>query len=245
MTILGIWAHPDDEVFVSGGLMADAVQRGERVACIHMTRGEAGLSFRRPCPPEILARIRENELEAALARLGVEAPRFFGYPDGYLADVHSEEAIARINDALVEMEPDVIVTFGPDGFTGHPDHQALSAWVTAALSMWNMPGARLYHASVSGDWLDSFVPALNEFNFFWPSHPVVSAHADVTLHLNDELLAAKLEALRKHSSQMKPLFDSYGDGFMRALVATERFDLVPEPRRELLARCRGRNSLAA
>jgi LmbE family N-acetylglucosaminyl deacetylase len=245
VTILGIWAHPDDEVFVSGGLMANAVKRGERVACLHMTRGEAGLSFRRPCPPEILARIRENELETALARLGVGRPRFFGYPDGCLAEVDGEEATVRIHDAMVEIQPDVIVTFGPEGFTGHPDHQALSAWVTAALSMWDTPHARLYHAAISGEWLDSFVPALNEFDFFWPRHPVVSDHADVTLHLDDELLAAKIEALRKHASQMKPLFDSYGDGFMRALVAREHFALVPEPRQQFFARCRGMNEFAA
>ena len=45
-TILGIWAHPDDEVFVSGGLMADAVRRGDRVVSLHLTRGEAGLYYR-------------------------------------------------------------------------------------------------------------------------------------------------------------------------------------------------------
>ncbi|MGH2751031.1 MAG: PIG-L family deacetylase [Actinomycetota bacterium] len=50
-TTLGIWAHPDDEVFVSGGLLADAARRGERVVCIHMTSGEAGLYYRRPRPP--------------------------------------------------------------------------------------------------------------------------------------------------------------------------------------------------
>jgi LmbE family N-acetylglucosaminyl deacetylase len=244
-TVLGIWAHPDDEAFVSGGFMADSVRRGHRVVCIHMTRGEAGLSFRRPSRPEILASIRERELEASLALLGVEEPRFFGYPDGALTQVPSGEAIARIHAAMVEVRPDTIVTFGADGFTGHPDHKVLSAWVTAALRLWANPQTRLYHAVVPRGWRDSFVPALNEFDFFWPGYPVASVRADVTLTLDDELLAAKLEALRAHASQMKPLFGSYGDGFMRAVTATEHFELVPAPRGSIHARCPGWTELVA
>jgi LmbE family N-acetylglucosaminyl deacetylase len=226
-TTLGIWAHPDDEVFVSGGFMADAVRRGDRVVCIHMTRGEAGLSYRRRCSPESLASIRQRELEASLARLGVEDQRFLGYPDGRLGHVPSAEVIARLHDALVEVKPDVILTFGPDGFTGHPDHKSLAAWVRAALDLWNERETRLYHAVVSREWKESFAPPLSEFDVFWPGHPIVAPYSDVTLNLDDELLAAKVEALREHASQMKPLFDAYGDDFMRAMAATEHFRLAP------------------
>jgi LmbE family N-acetylglucosaminyl deacetylase len=226
-TILGIWAHPDDEVFVSGGLMADAVRRGDRVVCIHMTRGEAGLIDRRPCSPETLASIRQRELGASLARLGVEEQRFLGYRDGHLAQVPSAEVIARIHDAMVEVKPDVILTFGPDGFTGHPDHRSLSARVTAALDLSNHPQTRLYHAAVSREWKDSFAPPLNEFDVFWPGHPIIDPYSDVTLNLDDELLAVKVEALREHASQMKPLFDAYGDDFMRVMAATEHFRPAP------------------
>ncbi len=226
-TILGIWAHPDDEVFVSGGLMADAVRRGDRVVCIHMTRGEAGLSYRRRCSPKTLASIRQRELGASLARLGVQEQRFFGYPDGRLAQVPSAEVIARIRNALVDVQPDVILTFGPDGFTGHPDHKSLSAWVTAALHLWNERQTRLYRAAVSQEWKDSFAPPLNEFDIFWPGHPTVAPYSDVTLNFADELLAVKVEALRQHARQMKPLFDAYGDDFMRGMAAREQFRLAP------------------
>jgi LmbE family N-acetylglucosaminyl deacetylase len=225
-TILGLWAHPDDEVFVSGGFMADAVRRGERVVCVHMTRGEAGLSYRRRCSPGTLARIRRRELEASLARLGVREQRFLDYPDGGLAGIPGDEGMARIHDELVEVQPDVIVTFGPDGFTGHPDHKALSAWVTAALELWNQPATRLYHAAVSAEWKALFVPRLNEFDFFWPGHPIAEPRSDVTIKLNDELLSIKVDALRAHASQMTPLFHSYGDDFMRAVTSVEHFRVV-------------------
>lgn len=203
--------------------MADAARRGERVVCIHMTRGEAGLSYRRMCAPETMARIRQRELEASLARLGVEEQRYFGYPDGRLAQLPSDEMIARIHDALVEVHPDVILTFGPDGFTGHPDHKSLSAWVAAAVELWEEPETRLYNTTVSSEWRDVFVAPLNEFDFFWPGHPIAGARSDLTLKLDDELLDAKLDALRAHASQMKPLFDCYGEAFMRAVVSWEHF----------------------
>jgi LmbE family N-acetylglucosaminyl deacetylase len=227
-TILGIWAHPDDEVFVSGGLMADAVRRGDRVVCVHMTRGEAGLSYRQHCPPETLAFLRQTELEACLARLGVTEQRFFDYPDGRLARVPSGEAIVHLHDVLAEVRPDVILTFGSDGFTGHPDHKSLSAWVTAAVRLWNKPKTRLYQAEVPSDWKTSFVPRLNEFDFFWPGYPLTAPRSDMALKLDDELVDIKVKALREHASQMQPLFDAYGEEFMRAVAATEHFRFGPK-----------------
>lgn len=226
-TTLGIWAHPDDEAFVSGGLLADAARRGERVVCLHMTGGEAGLSNGQPSSPKTLATIRRRELRASLASLGVEEQRFAGYADGCLPQVPRGEMIVRILDTLVEVQPDTIVTFGRDGFTGHPDHRSLAASVTAALELWNQPEARLCHATVSTEWKDSFVPALNEFDAFWPGYPLTCAQPDLTLELDDELLSAKVEALRAHASQMMPFFDAYGDEFMRAMSSTEHFRLSP------------------
>src|SRR3712207_3858502 len=100
-TILGIWAHPDDEVFASGGLMADAVRRGDRVVCLHLTRGEAGLYFRQAWPARDLASVRTAELEACLSRLGVEEQRFLDLPDGGLCTVSWDEVVVRLHDELV------------------------------------------------------------------------------------------------------------------------------------------------
>ena len=238
-TTLGIWAHPDDEVFVSGGLLADAARRGERVVCIHLTGGEAGLSYGQPSSPETLANVRRDELEASLERLGVEEQRSFGYSDGRLPQIPRDEVIARIYDALIELQPEKIVTFGRDGFTGHPDHKSLSTSVAAALEQWNQPEARLFHAAVTAKWRDSFVPALNEFNVFWPGHPTAITDPDVTLELDDELLAAKVEALRAHASQMTPFFDAYGDDFMRALASTEHFRVCRVGQNHLVGRAEG------
>ena len=226
-TILGIWAHPDDEVFVSGGLMAQAVRRGDRVVCLHMTRGEAGLNFRRPCSPAVLGRVREQELERSLACLGVDENHFFGYPDGGLGRVSTAEVVDRLHAALVEYRPDTIVTFGEDGFTGHPDHRSLSAWVSTAVRLWGRPGARVLHAIVPSLWKSSIVPRLNEFDFFWAGHPARYSAGDIALRLDEDIIEAKVDALWEHASQMQPLFDAYGEGFMRSLAGVETFALGP------------------
>ena len=228
-TILGIWAHPDDEVFTSGGFMAEAVRRGDRVVCLHLTRGEAGLYFRQVYPAQALASVREQELAESLERLGVTEQRFLDLPDGGLPLVPWEDVVVRLHDELVDVNPDVILTFGSDGYTGHPDHKALSAWVSTATKLWNRPRARVLHATVPRDWNDSIVARLNEFDFFWPGHPNTSTNGSaLTFRLDDEIVTAKVDALRAHASQMEPLFDAYGEDFFRKVVATEVFS--PGPR---------------
>ena len=222
-TVLGIWAHPDDEVFVSGGFMADAIRRGDRVVCLHATRGEAGLYYRQVWPARELASVRSSELAASLARLGISEQRFLDLPDGGLHLVPWEDMLARVHDELVDVDPDVIVTFGSDGFTGHPDHKAISAWVSTAVRLWNKPRARVLHAVVPWAWKDTVVHRLNEFDFFRPGHPKFSSVNDVSVHLDDELVEAKVDALRAHESQMEPLFEAYGDDFFRSILSTEVF----------------------
>jgi len=222
-TILGIWAHPDDEVFTSGGLMADAVRRGDRVVCLHLTRGEAGLYYRQVLPARELASVRSIELATSLARLGVSEQRFLDLPDGGLGLLAWEDMVARLQYELIDVNPDVIVTFGSDGFTGHPDHQAVSAWVSTAVWLWDRPAAQVLHAVVPRAWKETVVNRLNEFDFFRPGHPEFSGVDDISVHLDNGLLEAKVDALRAHESQMEPLFEAYGEAFFRSILSTEVF----------------------
>ena len=197
--------------------------------CLHMTRGEAGLYHRDPWPARSLASVREGELAESLAHLGVTQQRFFDYPDGRLAQVPAEDGIIRLHEAFVQIQPDVILTFGSDGFTGHPDHQALSRWVTVATRLWKRTRTRVLHAAVPSRWQPAVVARLNEFDFFWPGYPKNIARSNVVVRLDDDTLDLKLDALRAHASQMGPLFEAYGDDFMRSVAATEVFRSGPRP----------------
>ena len=147
--LLGVFAHPDDEVFCAGGTMARAAEAGAEVMVVSATRGERG-QIRDPgaATRHTLAAVRESELGAAAAELGVRRVRVLGYPDGALPH-HRSGLGAAIADIMRRFEPDTVITFGADGGYGHPDHVAVSGLTTEAfraLARDRNQGQRLYHA---------------------------------------------------------------------------------------------------
>lgn len=131
--LLGVFAHPDDEAFCAGGTFASSVAHGAEVMVVSATRGEAG-QIRSPgtATRRTLGRVREQELQRACQRLGIQHARCLDYADGTLKDVDQEVLIKDIVELLRSFRPDVVITFGSDGGYGHPDHIAISAATTAA-----------------------------------------------------------------------------------------------------------------
>ena len=137
--LLAVLAHPDDESLGVGGTLARYAAEGAEVFLVTATLGDGG-RFRghRPGEPEhpgreALGAIREAELRAAAAALGVREIALLGYRDQQLDRADPKEAIGRIVTALRQFRPDVVVTFGPDGGYGHPDHVAICQLTTAAV----------------------------------------------------------------------------------------------------------------
>ncbi|HVM34464.1 MAG TPA: PIG-L deacetylase family protein [Actinomycetota bacterium] len=227
-TILGVWAHPDDEVFVAGGLLAAAARLGGRVVCAYATRGERGLQEGHRFPASLLPRIRNAELARGLAALGVGAQYQANFPDSGLERVPPQEGTGWVSELLDLVRPEIVVTFGPDGITGHPDHRVLSGWVDDAFAERATAGATLLHAAVAVEWHDRFVPALQEFNAFFPGYPMACDSRGLDLHLvlDAQLIDMKLSALRAHKSQTARLFRAFGDDFMRELSAREAFRIA-------------------
>src|SRR6476661_8570927 len=131
-SILGVWAHPDDEAWLSAGLMAQAVDAGRRVVCVTATAGEAGFPDGDHRPKEERMAIRRAEMAASLGEVGVTEHHWLGYRDGHCDEIADEEAVAIIARLIAEVQPDVLLTFGPDGATGHVDHVAVCRWSTLA-----------------------------------------------------------------------------------------------------------------
>src|SRR3954462_1292944 len=122
-TVLSVWAHPDDETYLGGGLMSEAVRRGNRVVCVTATRGELGSPDEERWPSGApLAEVRTKELMEALAELGVAEHIWLDYPAGGCIDVDAAEAVDRLRTIIADVGPDTVLTFGPDGITGHDDH---------------------------------------------------------------------------------------------------------------------------
>lgn len=223
-TILGIWAHPDDEAYLSAGLMALARDAGNHVTCVTATRGEHGTADPVAWPPARLARTRELEAAACMAVLGVDDHRFLTYEDGTLDHQDPEVGAQAIADLIVEVAPDTIVTFGPDGMTGHADHRAISAWTTEA---WALTGgtARLLYATTSTTFADEFADLHERIPVFGPGLPLRTAEADLalTVALDDALLDRKLAALRAQASQVQDLLGEIGAERFRRWWRNETF----------------------
>jgi N-acetylglucosamine malate deacetylase 2 len=126
VNLLAVFAHPDDETFRCGGTLALLAQHGVRVQVLAATRGQAGSRGDPPlCTPEELPAVRENELRCACAALGIQPPILLDYQDGQLSKVDPERIISEILVVVREVRPQMIITYGSDGVSGHPDHIAI------------------------------------------------------------------------------------------------------------------------
>jgi len=131
--VLGIFAHPDDETLCAGGTLAKYASAGAEVRVVSLTKGEAGqIRDASAATRATLGPVREKELDTAGHELGLIETRCLDHPDGGLADVDGQTLVRLASELLREIDPDVVITFGPDGFSGHPDHRAVGAAVTAA-----------------------------------------------------------------------------------------------------------------
>lgn len=230
-TVLGIWAHPDDETYLTAGIMAASVRRGDRVVCVTATRGELGSFDEERWPTATLGAVREKELLASLSVLGVTEHVFLDYADGGCAGVPRDEAIGRVRAIMEEVRPDAVFSFGPDGMTGHPDHKSTCEWATEAFRLAAKPGARLYYATTTPEWASEFVPAMQPFNVFMePGTPPVTPPAALAVHVRvqGELLDRKLEAISKHVSQVEGMLAAFGPDYFKRAMVEEPFVLATE-----------------
>jgi LmbE family N-acetylglucosaminyl deacetylase len=227
-TVLGVWAHPDDEAYLSAGIMAAAVDAGNRVVCVTATRGEAGSLDHVKWPPETLGSVREAELDACLAVLGVREHIWLDYPDGGCADVPGDEAVARLAQIIRDVQPDTVLTFGPDGMTWHGDHIAVCEWTSAAFPTAAPAEARLLYATKTQEWADGFLAAIDADQVMMSDQlPPVTPLEDlaVNVRLEGSDLDRKYKAMLCQPSQVESLLDAMGEDDYRRFLADEAFRL--------------------
>ncbi len=162
--LVAIVAHPDDDTFGCSGTVALHADDPElRFALVHATSGEAGMiSDPALATRETLSVVREEEDRRSWVALGREPDRheFLRYPDGGLEDVPFEELDQRIGAILREERPDVVMTFGPEGITGHADHITVGKATTDAFHRCRAEGVegfqRLLHVAITASALAEF-----------------------------------------------------------------------------------------
>lgn len=145
-TLLACFAHPDDESFGAGGVLAKYAAEGTTVHLICTTHGEEGeISDPALATRENLGQVRQAELEEAAKILGVTELVWLGYRDSGMAgtvandnplayvQAKNEDVVPRLIASMRKLKPNVVLTFDPGGAYGHPDHIAVSRHTASAV----------------------------------------------------------------------------------------------------------------
>jgi LmbE family N-acetylglucosaminyl deacetylase len=226
-TVLGVWGHPDDEAYLASGLMALAVREGRRVACLTATRGEAGFPDLERLSEAERRNIREAEIQASLAVLGVQEHHWLDHPDGGCHEVPVEVGASQVAGVIEAVQPDTVLTFGPDGGTFHTDHMAVSRWTTAAVRQMGSSSPRLLYSCLTDEAADLLLEAFDPDQVMMvegavpPTYPVDGLA--VCFDLDDDLLDLKVAALRSQTSQVEAVADAMGAELFRAVNAQELY----------------------
>lgn len=215
LALLAIFAHPDDETFRCGGTLALLAHRGVHVQVLTATRGQAGSCGDPPlCTPAQLPAVRERELRCACAALGIQPPILLDYVDGQLADADPEQIVTEILAVADALRPQAILTYGPDGVSGHPDHVAIGRFAAEAFQRTETIAA-LYTLAVP----QTLATTLGMTQI----HAVPDA---VITHTVDGTAAwtAKMAAVRCHRTQLgeSPILRATADK-QRLFLGTEHF----------------------
>ena len=175
-----ILAHPDDETFGTGGTLIRYADAGVAVHSLCLTEGEqgwAGGDGTPVLPRDQVGAARALELAEAGRRMGLKSTTCLKYPDGGLAGVQPDYVVRDIVRWLREIRPDVVITWGPDGGYGHPDHIAAGERALRAIELAGIerhePGLgdhihvkKVYRFVATADFIDGlerFVPEFAEY----------------------------------------------------------------------------------
>lgn len=226
--LLAVVAHPDDDTFACSGTVAlHADEPGFRFALVHVTSGESGMIS----DPSLATRanlgaVREDEDRRSWVALGRVPDRheFLRYPDGGVADAPFDELVERIAGILREERPDVVITFGPEGVTGHADHITVGRATTEAFRRCRVGSdglARLLYSSIPNSMIERF----NEELVATGKEPIDPTQPfqprgvpDETIGVNvdcSSVVDHKRAAIREHRTQANDFSDELEDEVFR------------------------------
>ena len=242
--ILAVFAHPDDELSV-GGALARYAAEGVAITLVCATRGEAATIYSPPeygATPENLAEIRTRELECACAALGISDLRWLDWPDGGIAGLDRDAAVAQVAGLLRALQPQLVFTHPAHGGYPHPDHIAIHEITLAA---WQAAADLAYRPELGPAWAAARLCARVHPQSFFDANP---GFAQFRVQLNgqqlpffgtpDEEIALTLDvepwverrmaAWDCHASQHNPqgMWSGVSDEARRAFASREALQLI-------------------
>lgn len=199
-TLVAVFAHPDDERIV-GPLLARYAREGHDVHLVIATDGRLGVREHAGVPAgDSLAAVRAEEARCAARALGIAPPILVGLEDAGLASFASLQRLREeIRRIFRELEPDAVITFGPEGGTGHPDHRLTGVVVTEVVQAGGagVPQA-LYYASLPAERMENAPPARPQVT------PMPRKLLSVTVPYEPRDFEAGRQAFACHATQYTP-----------------------------------------
>lgn len=198
--LLAVFAHPDDETVVAP-VLARYAREGAEVYVVYATAGEHGGRQHFTIPPNTtLGRVRQLEAECACRELGIKPPIFLGLEDGSLGQFTNppgkllRELTSKLLKVFDDLRPNAIVTWGPDGGYGHPDHRLVQDAVTQLVQS-GATSSHLYYFGISHEQLKRDSSAFSGF------FPTDARYLTVHVSFTDADLAAARRSFACHQSQ--------------------------------------------
>ena len=246
LTVLAMFAHPDDEAFGSGGTLAGLVKKGHKLTVVCATNGDVGeISDPTLATPENLWEVRQGEMRRAMAVTGISDVRFLGYRDSGMEGTPDNEnpaslfqaepakVEAQISALMDELSPDIVFTHDPTGGYGHPDHVTVYQCTTSVVQSTTGKRPHLYFvcfprgnfrklwqemidADITPPFAAETLDSIGSPDEYVTTVKDVSAYVDI-----------KQESLRCHLTQMNPNgpFGKIAPAVMTAWMSTEYFYL--------------------
>ena len=193
--ILAAFAHPDDETSAAAGTLIHYARAGVDMYVVTATRGERGDlgTGDVPIARRDLPAVREAELRAVLALYGAHPPILLDYRDQELSTADFETLTHDVWRVMVSVRPEVVITFGPSGISGHEDHKTVHRVTTAAFHRYRptaVVAPRLYYVAIPPEVAAQFALHLH------PSEMTLSVCMDIAA-----VKPIKLQGLRTYRSQ--------------------------------------------
>jgi LmbE family N-acetylglucosaminyl deacetylase len=191
-TILAIFAHPDDEAFGPAGTLA-LLAKNYDVQLVSVTNGEHGdnaFDF-----PE-LHKVRKEEVIKSANVLGISKVHFLDYEDGSLNNLLYPKITADLMQIVNETHPETIITFEPQGFTGHLDHIAVTSIINHLYYKIDFIKNLLYYCLH-----EEQRQLISEYFVYFPR-----GYKNEEIHLSVDIKQVwqqKLKAISAHTSQKK------------------------------------------
>ena len=246
LSVLSIFAHPDDEAFGSGGILAGLVRKGHKVTTVCATNGDVGeISDPALATPENLWEVRQGELRRAMAVTGISDVRFLGYRDSGMQGTSDNENPSclfqaepakvekQISALMDELSPDIVFTSDPTGGYGHPDHIAVYRHTTSVVE--SMTGRRphLYYVCFPKKNFQKLWQEMTDAGITPPfakeALKVIGSPDDYVTTVKDvsAYMDVKLESVKCHQTQLDPNgpFGKLAPDFMTSWMSTEYFYL--------------------